>query len=130
MIIPTLDAALTSSQAGKYNKFWKTFKYFTKIKYAYPLHGTTINFDYWNSMDKAQQKAMLKAASEIEKIQWEAVRQVDEDSLSLLSKNGMKVANLSAKLQKELDVAAKDMLNQYLIDATEDIRNIFIKYQK
>ena len=49
-------------------KIWEVLTDFTKINYAYPLQAVTINLDYWNSLTKAQQEAMLKAAAEIEKL--------------------------------------------------------------
>ncbi|RLA73870.1 MAG: ABC transporter substrate-binding protein [Epsilonproteobacteria bacterium] len=125
-----VNSVVTSSESGKNGKFWEVLKNFNKIQYAYPLQAVTINLDYWNSMDKTQQKAMLKAAKEIEVSQWKAVRQVDKDSLSLLTKNGLKVSAPSAKLQKELNKIAKDMLSDYLKGASKDIKEIFKKYKK
>ena len=125
-----VNSVVTSSESGKNGKFWEVLKNFNKIQYAYPLQAVTINLDYWNSMDKTQQKAMLKAAKEIEVSQWKAVRQVDKDSLSLLTKNGLKVSAPSAKLQKELNKIAKDMLSDYLKGASRDIKEIFKKCKK
>ncbi len=65
-----VDSVITSSSSGKDGKFWEVLTDYTKINYAYPLQAVTINLDYWNSLTKVQQEAMLKAASEIEKIQW------------------------------------------------------------
>ena len=76
-----VDSVITSSSSGKDGKFWEVLTDFTKINYAYPLQAVTINLDYWNSLTKVQQEAMLKAAAEIEKAQWEAVKLEDKDAL-------------------------------------------------
>ncbi len=125
-----VDSVVTSSSSGKDGKFWEVLKNYTKINYAYPLQAVTINLDYWNALDKNQQKAMLKAASEIEKAQWEAVKAEDKESLDLLVANGMKVQEASPELKKELDAIALKLLTQYLEDANSDIQKIFKEYRK
>lgn len=125
-----VNSVVTSSESGKNGKFWEVLKHFTKIKYAYPLQAVTINLDYWNSMDKSQQDAVLAAASIIESEQWDAVKRVDASSLRKLSSNGMKVAKADKMLKKELRKVAKKMLKSYLADAPQDIKSIFKQYEK
>jgi TRAP-type transport system periplasmic protein len=125
-----VDSVITSSSSGKDGKFWEVLSDYTKINYAYPLQAVTINLDYWNSMDKAQQEAMLKAASEIEKAQWEAVKIEDKDALDTMEKNGMKISEASIELKKQLEVIANKMLDEYLADADEQTKNIFKEYRK
>ncbi|RXI37184.1 ABC transporter substrate-binding protein [Malaciobacter mytili] len=125
-----VDSVVTSSSSGKDGKFWEVLKNYTKINYAYPLQAVTINLDYWNALDKNQQKAMLKAAAEIEKAQWEAVKAEDKESLDLLVANGMKVQEVTPELKKELDAIALKLLTQYLEDASSDIQKIFKEYRK
>jgi len=125
-----VNSVVTSSESGKNGKFWEVLKNFTKIKYAYPLQAVTINLDYWKSMDKSQQNAVLKAASKVEKEQWDAVKDVDKSSLKALSDHGMIVLEASDELKKELNVLAKNMLQKYLADAPNDIKKIFKQYNK
>lgn len=123
-----VNAVVTSSASGKDGKFWEVLKNFTKINYAYPLQAVTINLDYWNSLDKAQKEAMLKAAKEIEASQWEASKEENRVALKMLEDNGMVVSEASPALKQELDAIAKKMLDEYLGDADKDIKNIFKKY--
>ncbi|MFV0562495.1 TRAP transporter substrate-binding protein [Malaciobacter mytili] len=125
-----VDSVVTSSSSGKDGKFWEVLKNYTKINYAYPLQAVTINLDYWNALDKNQQKAMLKAAAEIEKAQWEAVKAEDKESLDLLVANGMKVQEVTPELKKELDAIALKLLTKYLEDVSSDIQKIFKEYRK
>ena len=124
------DSVITSSSSGKDGKFWEVLSNYTKINYAYPLQAVTINLDYWNSLDKTQQEAMLKAAFEIEKAQWEAVKLEDKDALEMMEKNGMKITEASDDLKKQLDVIANKMLEDYLADADAQTKEIFKKYRK
>lgn len=125
-----VNSVVTSSASGKDGKFWEVLSDFTKISYAYPLQAVTINLDYWKSLDKAQQDAVLKAAAKIEASQWEASKEEDKVALKLLSDNGMKITDESPELKKELDVVAKKMLDAYLADADESIKKIFTEYKK
>ena len=125
-----VNSVITSSSSGKDGKFWDVLNNFTKIKYAFPLQAVSINLDYWNAMDKNQQGAVLKAAAQIERKQWAAVRLEDSNALEIMSKNGMKISEASPVLQKELDKMADKILNEYLEDASSDIKNIFKEYRK
>ncbi len=125
-----VNSVITSSSSGKDGKFWEVLSDFTKIKYAFPLQAVSINLDYWNSMNKNQQSAVLKAAAAIEKKQWAAVRLEDSNALEIMAKNGMKISEASPMLQKELDKMANKILNGYLEDASSDIKNIFKEYRK
>lgn len=125
-----VDSVVTSSASGKDGKFWEVLSNYTKINYAYPLQAVSINLDYWNSLDKAQQKAMLKAAKEIEKAQWEAARQEDKVALEMLTENGMKVSEATPELKAQLDKIANELLEDYLDGANSQIKAIFEEYRK
>lgn len=125
-----VNAVLTSSASGKDGSFWEVLKHFTKISYAYPLQAVTINLDYWNSLSKAQQDALTKAASEVEALQWEASKKEDEVALKMLADNGMVISEPSAELKAELDKVAAKMLEEYLSDADDSIKAVFKEYRK
>ena len=125
-----VNSVVTSSSSGKDGKFWEVLSHFTKIKYAYPLQTVSINLDYWNVLNKAQQNGMLKAAKEIEKAQWKAVRIEDKNAQKIMSENGMKISEASSSLKKELDKIASNLLEKYLDGATLDIKSIFKEYRK
>lgn len=125
-----VDSVITSSSSGKDGKFWEVLSNYTKINYAYPLQAVTINLDYWNSLDKTQQDAMLKAAAEIEKTQWEAVKIEDKESLDMMAQNGMKISETSEQLKSDLNKIASKMLDEYLTDADNETKEIFKEYRK
>ncbi|MGB0989680.1 MULTISPECIES: TRAP transporter substrate-binding protein [Arcobacteraceae] len=125
-----VDSVVTSSASGKDGKFWEVLSNYTKINYAYPLQAVSINLDYWNSLDKAQQDAMLKAAKEIEKAQWEAAKEEDRVALEMLTKNGMTVSEATPELKAQLDKIANELLEDYLDGANSQIKAIFEEYRK
>ena len=125
-----VNAVVTSSESGKNGKLWEVLSNFTKIGYAYPLQAVTINLDYWNSLDKSQQQAMLKAAKEMEKTQWAISKNIDKENLVILAKHGMKVSDPTPTLKKQLTEVGAKMLKSYLEDASSDIKKIFKEYRK
>ncbi len=125
-----VNSVVTSSASGKDGKFWEVLNYFTKINYAYPLQAVTINLDYWNSLSKAQQQAMLKAAKEIEKYQWEASKKEDGIALKTLAEHGMKIEKATPEVKKGLNKIANKLLNKFLEDASPAIKKIFKEYRK
>ena len=124
-----VDSVITSSTSGKDGKFWEVLNNFTKISYAYPLQAVTINLDYWNSLDKSQQEAILKAADEIEKEQWEVVKSEDKDALDTMAQNGIKISEANETLKKELSIVADKLLLEYLADADDETKKIFEEYR-
>lgn len=125
-----VDSVITSSTSGKDGKFWEVLTNFTKISYAYPLQAVTINLDFWNSLDKTQQEAMLKAAAEIEKEQWSVVKGEDKDALDTMAQNGMVISEANETLKKELSAVADKMLVDYLSDADDETKKIFEEYRR
>ncbi len=125
-----VNAVVTSSASGKDGKLWEVLSNFNKIGYAYPLQAVTINLDYWNALTKTQQAAMLKAAKEIEALQWEASKKEDAIALKMLVDNGMTVSEPSPKLQKELADIGDKLLNKFLEDANDEIKQIFKEFRQ
>ena len=125
-----VDSVITSSTSGKDGKFWEVLNNFTKISYAYPLQAVTINLDYWNSLDKSQQEAILKAAAEIEKEQWEVVKSEDKDALDTMAQNGIKISEANETLKKELSIVADKLLLEYLADTDDETKKIFEEYRR
>jgi len=125
-----VNSVITSSTSGEDGKFWEVLTDFTKISYAYPLQAVTINLDYWNSLSSSQKDAMLKAATEVEKMQWQVVKKQDKNALDTLAKHGMHIWEANEKLKKELFKVSNEMLNEYLKGANKDIKKIFKEYRK
>ncbi|MCF8027233.1 MAG: TRAP transporter substrate-binding protein [Desulfobacteraceae bacterium] len=117
-----IDSVLTSATSGKDGKFWEVLDHFTKINFAYPLNMVTINLDYWNSMSKDQQKAMLRAARETEKAQWEASRQSNRDSLNAIAENGIQITEVSEKFGEQLDRIAEEIFKEFKAEAGKETK--------
>ncbi len=125
-----IDSVLTSAVSAKDGKFWEVLSYFTKINYAYPLNMVTINLDYWKALSPDQQKAMLKAAEEIEKLQWENSRKSNEEALKVIQEHGIKVSEETPELAKAMDSAAKKIIMDFMKKASAKEKEILQQYVK
>ncbi|MFO8031533.1 MAG: TRAP transporter substrate-binding protein [Desulfohalobiaceae bacterium] len=114
-----IDSVLTSATSGKDIKIWETLDHFTELNFAYPLNMVTINLDYWNSMNKEQQEAILKAAEETQESQWEASRQSHQDSMQALEENGIKISEPDQEFSENLDEIAAEIFQEYKSEASE-----------
>lgn len=125
-----IDSVLTSSESTMNGKFWEVLKGFKKINYAFPLNMVTINLDYWKSLSKEQQDAMLKAAAETEMTQWQNSQARNEEGLKVIQEHGMVVSEESDEFGKTLDEAAKKIVAEFKAEAKEDVAAILEKYSK
>lgn len=125
-----IDSVLTSSESAKNGKFWEVLKNFKTINYAYPLNMVTINLDYWNALDSKQQEAMLKAAADVEKLQWEASENRSEEAKKVIAENGIAVSDESPELAEKLDASAAVINRKYLKKSKKGVTALLGNYIK
>lgn len=123
-----IDSVLTSAESTKNGKFWEVLGAFKPINYAFPLNMLTINMDYWKSLDKKQQEAVLKAAAEVEASQWAASEKRHTDSLKVIQEHGIVVTEVSPELSKDLNQAAKQLVTEFQKKASKDVQAVLKKY--
>jgi len=125
-----IDSVLTSTESTKNGKFWEVLKYFTNIYYAFPLNMMTINLDYWKSLSKDQQKAILKAAKEVEDYQWKNSQKRMEDATVIIKQHGMIVNDSNPELEAAMKKAAKKLWDKFLKKCKSKEKAILEKYMK
>jgi len=68
-----INSVLTSVEAGLSGSFPELLKYYTPIAIGTPLNIATINNDVLNSLSDEHKAAVMEAAAEVSKHQWEIV---------------------------------------------------------
>ncbi len=124
------DSVLTSAVSGKDGKFWEVLSDFSEIAYAYPLNMLVINLDYWKSLSKAQQDAMLKAAAATEAEQWKVSETSNKEALDACKAGGIKIATPPAAVQQKLDEIAKTMMDEFLKTAKPETKAAIEAFMK
>jgi TRAP-type C4-dicarboxylate transport system substrate-binding protein len=125
-----IDSVLTSGESASNGKFWEVLKYFKSINYAYPLNMVTINLDYWKALSPAQQEAVLKAAAETEQAQWAKAEQRTGEALANIKAQGMILSDETPAFSKDLDAAAKALVDEFSKDASAEVQAVLAKYSK
>lgn len=125
-----IDSVLTSAESTKNGKFWEVLNHFTNINYAFPLNMVTLNMDYWKTMSKAQQEAILKAAKETETNQWERSESKTAEALSIIKENGFIIAEPSDALNAEMDKAAALIVEKFAKKADKKTKNLLDAHTK
>ena len=123
-----IDSVLTSAESTKNGKFWEVLDHFTNINYAFPLNMVTINTDYWEALSGNQQEAILKAAAETEKTQWEKAQLTTREALAVIKENGFTTAEPSDSFSAEMDEVAKIIVDEFADQADEETRSILAAY--
>ncbi|MFH1153593.1 MAG: TRAP transporter substrate-binding protein [Pseudomonadota bacterium] len=125
-----IDSVLTSAESTKNGKFWEVLSNFTNINYAFPLNMVTINLDYWKSMSKTQQDAVLKAAAETEKTQWHNAKAATDEALTVIKDNGFTIAEPTPELSAQMDKAAALIVAEFTEKADDKAKAVLKKYTK
>jgi TRAP-type C4-dicarboxylate transport system substrate-binding protein len=125
-----IQGVLTSAESTKNGKFWEVLKHFTDIHYAYPLNMVTINLDYWKSLSKDQQQAILKAAKETEASQWKYSEDITKANAKILTEHKMFFEQPTESLSKDMNNAAKTIIDEFLSKSSPKEKQIIEKYLK
>ena len=125
-----IDSVLTSTESAKNGKFWEVLKNFKTINYAYPLNMVTINLDYWNALSAAQKDAVLKAAADVERLQWANSKNRSEAAEKEIQAKGIAVTDESPELAAKLDEAAMAINREFMKKAKKGVRGLLEEYVK
>ena len=125
-----INSVLTSAESTRNSKLWEFLGTFKPINYAFPLNMLTINLDSWKSLDQVQRDALLKAAAEVESVQWAGSRQLYLYSLKMIKENGIVVSNVSIEFVADLDQAAAQLIDEYQKEASKEVQAVLEKYSQ
>ncbi len=125
-----VDNFLTSSASGADGKLYEQVKYFYPVNAWLPRNVTAVNQKAFDSLDKATQSVVLKAAADAEARGWKASEQVDNDSIKVLKENGVTVAPPSKSVSAALKKIGEKMTKEWLASAGKDGKTIIDAYRK
>ncbi|MGH6638502.1 MAG: TRAP transporter substrate-binding protein [Polaromonas sp.] len=126
----TVENFLTSSASGVENKLFEQTKYFYTVNAWLPRNATVVSLKAFESLDKANQDAVLKAAAEAEARGWRLSEQKDGEFVKELAAKGMRVAAPSDALRKELQAIGRTMTTDWIKSAGADGIAVVEAYRK
>ncbi|MFN4118842.1 TRAP transporter substrate-binding protein [Acidovorax sp.] len=126
----TVNNFLTSSASGVESKLYEQVKYFYPVAAWQPRNATVVNQKAFDSLDKATQDAVLKAAAAAEKRGWETSERLDKEFLKELAAKGMTISEPSDALKKEFASIGETMTEEWIKSAGPDGKAIIDAYRK
>ncbi len=130
LAIGAVDNFLTSSASGIESKLYEHVKYFYKVNAFLPKNAVVVSQKAFDSLDKATQDAILKAAADADARGWVVSEQKNEEYLKGLSANGMTVSEPSDKLRADLARIGEAMTAEWLRNAGDEGKQIIEAYKR
>ena len=113
----TVENFLTSSASGVEMKLYESVKHFYSVNAWLPKNAIVVSAKAFDTLDKATQDALLKAAAAAEARGFATSEQKNDEYLKELAAKGMKVAAPSPTLAAELKKVGETMTAEWLKQA-------------
>ena len=125
-----VEAYMSSGSTGVDTKSYEYLKYWYDTQAWLPKNAVLVNKKAFDSLDKASQEAVLKAAADAEVRGWSASKRVNGESIATLKANGMTIAQPSPQLKSDLKKVGDTMLKEWLDKAGPDGKQLVDAYRK
>ena len=125
-----VNANITSGATGYDTKAWEVVKNYYDTQAWLPKNVVFVNRKAFDSLDKATQDAVLKAAAEAETRGWKTSEEKNTFYLDQFRKNGMTVSAPSAQLKADFQKIGATMTEEWLKTAGADGKAIVDAYKK
>lgn len=125
-----IDSVLTSTPTAVDAKFWEVLKYYAPINVTMATDLVTINLKEFNKLDKASQKALVKAGKEMEAEMWAKVAKLDKEQEAVSNKNGIITVKPSKEFLTELAKITKNIREDWLKKAPAEAKTIVSEFNK
>lgn len=111
---------ITSSASGIENKLYESAPYFYRVNAWLPKNAVVVSAKSFEALDKPTQEALLKAAATAQARGWKLSESRDAEYQKALAANGVKVADPSPALKKELNAVGERMTAEWTKTAGAD----------
>ncbi len=126
----TVDNFLTSSASGVENKLYESVKNFYRVNAWLPKNAVVVSTKAFDALDKPTQEQLLKAAAAAQERGWKVSEAKDAEYQKELAAKGMKVADPSPALKKDLKAVGDKMVAEWLKSAGADGQAIVDAFNK
>ncbi len=113
MATGVVEAFMTSSTTGVDSRIYEHIKNFYDLQAWLPKNAVLVNAKAFQSLDKAQQEAVLKAAAAAEERGWKLSQEKNDAAKKTLADKGMKVHQPSSKLVSDMKQLGWTMLQDW-----------------
>ncbi len=124
-----MDSSMSSGATGYDTKTYEHLKYFYDTQAWLPKNAVIVNKRAFDALDKATQRALLKAATEAETRGWKLSEEKNGWYLDQLRQKGMSIVQPPEQLKADLRKVGNFMLADWLRKAGPDGRKVIDQYR-
>ncbi len=125
-----MNSFISSGSTGYDSRIWEALTHFYDIQAWLPKNVIFVNTRSFNSLDKATQDAVLKAAGDAETRGWKMMREKTDWYLSELKAKGMKVSAPSPELASGFRKIGETLTADWLKRAGAEGEQVVSAYKK
>lgn len=104
---------IASPQIGVDSKAWEYLSSFYDANAMHPRNAVIVNEAAFNKLSKENQAAILKVAAQAETRGWEFARAAAKGSTDTMSRNGIKVVELSAAMRADFERVSQKLIAEW-----------------
>lgn len=130
MATGVVESFMTSSTTGVDSRIYEHIQNFYDIQAWSPKNGLLVNVKAFQSLEKSQQEAVLKAAAAAEERGWKLSQEKSDWAKKTLAEKGMKVLQPSSKLVSDMKQLGGIMLQDWQKKAGPEGESIITAYLK
>lgn len=123
-----MDNMVTSAVTGVENQVWGPIKYYYEINAWFPKNIVFVNMKAFNALKPAQQKAVLKAASDAETRGWARSQAAMLDATNQLREHGIKVERVSRDFDNEIKRLGEKFSREWIRSVGNEANRLFVPY--
>lgn len=125
-----VNAMITSPATGVDTQSWDFVKYYYPVNAMTPWNLVVVNERAFSGLDKAEQDAVLAAASKAQTRGWKMQAEETSKLVNTLREKGMVVVDPSPQLMKEMRAIGQQLIDEWVESAGEDGKKIMSQYSK
>jgi TRAP-type transport system periplasmic protein len=114
MATGVVESYMSSGSTGVNTKTYEHIKYWYDTQAWLPKNALLVNKAALDALDAPTKQALLKAAADAETRGWAASRKENTDSIDVLKKNGMTIAQPSAQLKTDMKKVGDTLIKEWL----------------
>jgi TRAP-type C4-dicarboxylate transport system substrate-binding protein len=126
----SVDAVLTSSVSGVDGKFWEVTPYFTDMGFTFGYSAVTVNLNAFNKLPDNLKKILTDAGYEMGPKQEDRAMSADKTALAELTKNGIKVGEMSPAFRQECVKVAESIWASWAKSVGGDAQTLINEVRK
>lgn len=125
-----VDAVMTAMSTVASRELWQVADTITNIRHSQILYIATVSEQVWQSLSEENRQILFEAAIRAEKMHWDRLKQIEDDSYQLAKAKGMTLAEVASNELVDWRICSSEMLENYIGRAGRNAAELMVAYGK